>query len=195
MDAFARLLEAFERLPGVGPKTAQRFAVYLLAEDRQAAAQLADTLGQGLQKIGRCSRCNTFSETPICSTCADDTRDGTVLAIVETPADQQALEATLGYRGLYWVLMGRVSPLEGVTPNSLGFEALLERAADGQVREVIIATNFTTEGEATAFMLSDLLKRKGLKVTRLARGLPVGGELEYVDLPTLAASLRDRRPG
>ena len=194
-DAFARLLEAFERLPGVGPKTAQRFAVYLLAEDRMAAAQLADALGIGLQRIGRCARCNTFSESTLCSTCADESRDPSVLAIVETPADQQALEATLGYQGLYWVLMGRVSPLDGATPQSLGFEALLDRASDGQVREVIIATNFTVEGEATAFMLSDLLKRKGLKVTRLARGLPVGGELEYVDLPTLAASLRDRRPG
>lgn len=194
-DAFARLLHAFERLPGVGPKTAQRFAVYLLAEDRMAAAQLADALGTGLQRIGRCARCNTFSESAICGTCADESRDASVLAIVETPADQQALEATLGYRGLYWVLMGRVSPLDGATPQTLGFEALLDRAGDGQAREVIIATNFTVEGEATAFMLSDLLKRKGLKVTRLARGLPVGGELEYVDLPTLAASLRDRRPG
>ncbi|KPF66829.1 recombination protein RecR [beta proteobacterium AAP99] len=194
-DAFARLLEAFERLPGVGPKTAQRFAVYLLAEDRMAAAQLADALGTGLQRVGRCARCNTFSESDLCSTCTDESRDSSVLAIVETPADQQALEATLGYRGLYWVLMGRVSPLDGATPQSLGFEALLDRASDGQVREVIIATNFTVEGEATAFMVSDLLKRKGLKVTRLARGLPVGGELEYVDLPTLAASLRDRRPG
>jgi recombination protein RecR len=191
--ALDALIEAFERLPGVGVKTAQRYAYHLLQHDRTGAGQLAAALSEATGKIGNCTRCNTFSETPICKTCADERRDPQILAIIETPADQSALESSLAYKGLYWVLMGRISPLDGMTPKVLKFDKLLERVSDGSTEEVILATSYTAEGEATAFMLADLIKRRGIKVTRLARGLPVGGELEYVDLPTLAASLRDRR--
>jgi recombination protein RecR len=187
------LIKAFEALPGVGPKSAQRFALHLLQHDRPAAHALAKSLEQATHKIGNCARCNTFTEHDICETCRDEQRDPSLLCVIETPSDQAALEQTLSYKGLYWVLMGSLSPLDGMTPKALGFEKLLERAGDGVVKEVIIATNFTASGETTAHMLADLLKRRGLTVTRLARGIPVGGELEYVDLPTLAQSLRERR--
>jgi recombination protein RecR len=187
------LIKAFEALPGVGPKSAQRFALHLLQHDRAAAQQLCASLAEATRKIGNCARCNTFTEHDICETCRDENRDPALLCVIETPADQAALEQTLSYKGLYWVLMGSLSPLDGMTPKVLGFEKLIERATDGVVKEVIIATNFTASGEATAHMLADLLKRRGLQVTRLARGIPVGGELEYVDLPTLAQSLRERR--
>jgi recombination protein RecR len=187
------LIKAFEALPGVGPKSAQRFALHLLQHDRPAARALSAALANAESKVGNCARCNTFTEHDICETCRDESRDPALLCVIETPADQAALEQTLSYKGLYWVLMGSISPLDGMTPKVLGFEKLIERATDGVVKEVIIATNFTTSGEATAHMLADLLKRRGLSVTRLARGIPVGGELEYVDLPTLAHSLRQRR--
>jgi recombination protein RecR len=193
VSALDALIKAFEALPGVGPKSAQRFALHLLQHDRPAAQQLAASLSDATHKIGNCARCNTFTEHDICETCRDERRDPTLLCVIETPADQAALEQTLSYKGLYWVLMGSLSPLDGMTPKVLGFEKLIERATDGVVKEVIIATNFTASGEATAHMLADLLKRRGLQVTRLARGIPVGGELEYVDLPTLAQSLRERR--
>ncbi|MFM2400183.1 MAG: recombination protein RecR [Pseudomonadota bacterium] len=193
IGALDALIKAFEALPGVGPKSAQRFALHLLQHDRPAAQALSAALAAAEKKIGNCARCNTFTEHDICEICRDERRDPSLLCVIETPADQTALEQTLSYKGLYWVLMGSLSPLDGMTPKALGFEKLIERATDGVVKEVIIATNFTASGEATAHMLADLLKRRGLQVTRLARGIPVGGELEYVDLPTLAQSLRERR--
>ena len=187
------LLAGFARLPGVGPKTAQRYALHLLQHDRPAAEQLAAALTAAAARISNCSRCNAFTDHLICATCSDPARDPRLLAVIESPADQAALEASLSFTGYYYVLMGRISPLDGITPNRIGLDRLLVRATDGIVTELIIATNFTAEGEATAHMIASLLKPRGLKITRLARGIPFGGELEYVDLPTLALALRERR--
>lgn len=189
------LITAFERLPGVGPKTAQRYVMHLLQYDKAAAEQLSRALEEAAAHIGNCLRCNTFTEQSICTTCSDEHRDPRLLAVIETPADQAALESTLAYQGYYYVLMGRISPLDGVTPNTLKLERLLARATEPGVEEVILATNFTIEGQTTAHMMATLLKPYPIKVTRLARGIPFGGELEYVDLPTLAQSLRERRHG
>lgn len=191
--ALERLIDALRRLPGVGVKSAQRMAWHLLQHDRAAAGQLAQALQDAVSRIGHCRRCHTFSEAPVCATCQDPKRDATQLVVVETPADQAALERSGGYQGLYFVLMGRMRPLDGVGLQDLGATALLERATDGQVREVILATSFTAEGEATAHVLTQALIARGLKVTRLARGVPVGSELEYVDLSTLAQAVSDRR--
>ena len=181
------LTAALRRLPGVGARTAQRFAYHLLQHDREGATQLAQALAQACARIRHCARCNTFTELEVCETCALPRRDPSLLCVVETPADQ------LSYRGLYFVLMGRLSPLDGIGPRQIGLERLLERAGDGVVREVILATNFTQEGEATAHYIGELLRARGLAVTRLARGVPVGSELEYVDPSTVAQALRDRR--
>lgn len=187
------LTAAFRRLPGVGPKSAQRFAYYLLQHDREGAAMLSQALGEAVTRIRHCSRCNTFTELDICETCASPRRDATQLCVVETPADQLMIEQTMSYAGLYFVLMGRLSPLDGVGPREIHFDRLLARATDGEVTEVILATNFTQEGEATAHYLGEMLRARGLKVSRLARGVPVGSELEYVDGSTIAQALRDRR--
>lgn len=187
------LVEALRRLPGVGVKSAQRMAYHLLQHDRAGAVLLAQALEQAAQHVQHCQRCHTFSDEPICPVCLDDTRDRHALCVVETPADQAALERTGSFRGLYFVLMGRLRPLEGVGWRDIGLPELIERACDGVVQEVIIATNFTAEGEATAHVIEETLKAKGLKVTRLARGVPVGSELEYVDLGTIAHALADRR--
>ncbi len=187
------LTAAFRRLPGVGARTAQRFAYHLLQHDRDGAAQLAQALADAHDRIRHCVRCNTFTELEVCETCASPRRDRSLLCVVETPADQLTIEHTLSYRGLYFVLMGRLSPLDGVGPKQIGLERLLARASDGEVREVILATNFTQEGEATAHYIGELLRARGLAVTRLARGVPVGSELEYVDPSTVAQALRDRR--
>jgi recombination protein RecR len=196
-DALQRLVEALRVLPGVGPKSAQRMAFYLLQHDRNGAALLAQSLGEAVDKVGHCSRCNTFSETTICSTCADSRRDPSMLCIVETPADQVMVEQTLSFKGNYFVLMGRISPLDGMGPTEIHFDRLLARIENPDtglaVREVVLATNFTSEGEATAHYIGEVLKSKGIKVTRIARGIPVGGELEYVDAGTLARALMDRR--
>ena len=196
-DALQRLVEALRVLPGVGPKSAQRMAFYLLQHDRNGAALLAQSLGEAVEKVGHCSRCNTFSETPICSTCSDGRRDPSMLCIVETPADQVMVEQTLSFKGNYFVLMGRISPLDGMGPTEIHFDRLLARIENPDtglpVREVVLATNFTSEGEATAHYIGEVLKSKGIKVTRIARGIPVGGELEYVDAGTLARALMDRR--
>jgi recombination protein RecR len=196
-DALQRLVEALRVLPGVGPKSAQRMAFYLLQHDRNGAALLAQSLGEAVEKVGHCSRCNTFSETPICSTCMDGRRDPSMLCIVETPADQVMVEQTLSFKGNYFVLMGRISPLDGMGPTEIHFDRLLARIENPDtglpVREVVLATNFTSEGEATAHYIGEVLKSKGIKVTRIARGIPVGGELEYVDAGTLARALMDRR--
>ena len=187
------LTEALRRLPGIGPKSAQRMAFHLLQHDREGAAMLSRALYQAVDAVHHCAMCNTFSETEICDLCADAERDHALLCVVETPADQMMIEQTLTWKGLYFVLMGRLSPLDGIGPKDLHLEKLVNRANDGTVREVVLATNFTNEGEATAHYISEMLKARGLKVSRLARGVPVGGELEYVDAGTIARAMLDRR--
>ncbi len=187
------LIDALRRLPGVGAKSAQRMAFHLLQHDRDGALRLAAALQAAVHGIHHCERCHTFTEASVCATCLDPRRDARQLLVVETPADQAALERTGSYRGLYFVLMGRLSPLDGVGPDDIGIAPLLERAGDGVVEEVILATGFTAEGEATAHVLAQALERRGIKVTRLARGVPAGSELEYVDLSTIAHALSDRR--
>lgn len=187
------LTEALRRLPGIGPKSAQRMAYHLMQHDRDGAALLAHALAQAVEKIHHCERCNTFTENDICETCLDTARDSSLLCVVETPADQLMIEQTLTYKGLYFVLMGRLSPLDGIGPKDIHLEKLITRATDGTVTEVVLATNFTNEGEATAHYISETLKVRGLKVSRLARGVPVGGELEYVDAGTIARAMLDRR--
>ncbi|GAA4655327.1 recombination mediator RecR [Massilia kyonggiensis] len=187
------LTEALRRLPGVGPKSAQRMAFHLLQHDREGAAMLSRALYQAVDAVHHCAMCNTFSETEVCDLCADGQRDRALLCVVETPADQMMIEQTLTYKGLYFVLMGRLSPLDGIGPKDLHLEKLIGRAGDGEVKEVVLATNFTNEGEATAHYISEMLKARGLQVSRLARGVPVGGELEYVDAGTIARAMLDRR--
>jgi recombination protein RecR len=191
--ALDALVSALRRLPGVGPRTAQRYAYHLLQHDRDAADAIAGALIDATARIRHCVRCNTFTEHEVCDTCTSPRRDATKLCVVETPADQVTLEQTLAFDGLYFVLMGRLSPLDGVGPQEIHFDRLLARATDGVVKEVILATNFTQEGEATAHYVGEMLRAHGLKVSRLARGVPVGGELEYVDAATVAQALRDRR--
>jgi len=187
------LTEALRRLPGVGPKSAQRMAFHLLQHDREGAAMLSRALYQAVEAVHHCAMCNTFSETEVCELCADENRDRALLCVVETPADQIMIEQTLTFKGLYFILMGRLSPLDGIGPKDLHLEKLVGRATDGAVKEVVLATNFTNEGEATAHYISEMLKARGLKVSRLARGVPVGGELEYVDAGTIARAMLDRR--
>jgi recombination protein RecR len=193
LNALDTLIEALKRLPGVGQKSAQRMAYHLLQHDRTAMPRLADALTAASEGIRHCERCHTFSEAPICSVCADVERDGRLLCVVETPADQAALERTGSYRGYYFVLLGRLSPLDGVSTREIGAAELLVRASEAGVGEVILATSFTAEGEATAHVLAEALRVRGIKSTRLARGVPVGSELEYVDLGTIAHALTDRR--
>jgi len=190
MDELARALRC---LPGVGPKAAQRMALHLLQHDREGAVRLAHALEHAAQAVRHCERCNTFTEDALCALCRSGKRDAALLCVVETPADLMMVEQTQAYSGLYYVLMGRLSPLDGIGPKEIRLERLLKRATDGVVKEVVLATNFTNEGEATAHYIGELLVARGLKVSRLARGVPVGGELEYVDSGTLAQALRDRR--
>lgn len=187
------LIEALRCLPGVGPKSAQRMAYHLLQHDRKGAQRLGDALAHALSSISHCRRCNTFAEEEICERCASSRRDASLLCVVETPVDMNMMEQTHAYQGLYYVLMGRISPLDGIGARELRLEQLLARVTDGDVREVILATNYTNEGEATAHYIITLLKPRGISVTRIARGVPVGGELEYVDSGTLAQALRERR--
>jgi len=191
--ALEALIEGLRRLPGVGVKSASRMAFHLLQHDRAGAQLLAQALEHAATQVRHCSRCHTFTESDVCATCQDPQRDATKLCVVETPADQAAVERTAAYRGLYFVLMGKLSPLDGVGPKDIGLAKLFERATDGIVQEVILATNFTAEGEATAHVIGEALKSRGLRVTRLARGVPAGSELEYVDLGTIAHALVDRR--
>ena len=193
MNSLDALVEALRRLPGVGPKSATRMAHHLLQHDRDGALAIARAIDGAVRLVRHCSQCNTLTEAEVCATCLDETRDRTQLCVVETPADQAAVERTGSYRGLYFVLLGRLSPLDGVGPRDIGLDRLFDRASDGIVTEVIVATNFTAEGEATAHVVSENLKARGLRVTRLARGVPVGSELEYVDLGTIAHALVDRR--
>ena len=190
LEALARALRS---LPGVGPKAAQRIALHLLQHDRDGAIRLANALQHAAATVRNCERCNTFTEDAVCALCRSPHRDPALLCIVETPADLLMVEQTQAYRGLYFVLMGRLSPLDGIGPKEIRLDRLLKRATDGVVREVILATNFTNEGEATAHYIAEMLRARGIRATRIARGVPVGGELEYVDAGTLAQALRERR--
>jgi recombination protein RecR len=192
-SALDALIDALRQLPGVGQKSAQRMAFHLLQHDRVGAQRIAAALDTALHDVRHCERCHTFTEAPVCSTCLDPARDARLLCVVETPADQAAMERTGSYTGLYFVLMGRLSPLDGIGVPDIGMQALMQRATDGVVDEVIVATNFTAEGEATSHVIAEALKSRGVRVTRLARGVPIGSELEYVDLGTIAHALTDRR--
>jgi len=187
------LIEALRCLPGVGPKSAQRMAYHLLQRDRRGAGRLSQSLQRALDHLHHCSRCNNFTETEVCDRCASSKRDPSLLCVVEMPVDLNTMEQTLAFNGMYYVLLGRLSPLDGIGPKELAFERLLARAGDGIVKEVILATNFTNEGEATAHYLSEMLHARGIKVSRIARGLPVGGEIEYTDAATVAQAMIERR--
>lgn len=187
------LIDALRCLPGVGPRSAQRMAYHLLQRDQEGAGRLAGSLDYALQHIRHCEKCNNFTEEVICELCRSQRRDAALLCVVEMPADLLMMEQAHCYKGLYFVLMGRLSPLDGIGPKEIHLDRLLRRTQDGVVREVMLATNFTVEGEATAHYISELLHNKDMKVTRIARGLPVGGELEHVDSGTLAQAVIERR--
>jgi len=187
------LIEALRCLPGVGPKSSQRMTYYLLQHDRNGAARLSAALATALSQIQHCQKCNSFTEEVLCDLCASPNRDAATLCVIEMPADLMMMEQTQVYRGLYFVLMGRLSPLDGIGPKELYLDRLIKRASDGVVKEVLLATNFTVEGEATAHYIGELLKEKGIRVTRIARGVPVGGELEHTDTGTLAQAVLERR--
>jgi len=193
VNALEALIQSLRCLPGVGVKSAQRMAFHLLQHDRPAARTLARALDEATGAIVHCQQCHTFTQNEVCATCLDVRRDASKLCVVETPADQSAVERTGAYKGLYFVLMGRLSPLDGIGPKDIGLKKLFDRALNGTVQEVILATNFTAEGEATAHVIGEGLKQRGIVLTRLARGVPVGSELEYVDLGTIAHALVDRR--
>jgi recombination protein RecR len=188
-----RLMEALRCLPGVGPKSAQRMAFYLLERDREGGRRLAEILLQALEGLGHCRLCRTLSETEICTLCASSDRDRSLLCVIETPADVLAVEQATGYRGLYFVLMGHLSPLDGVGPSELGLDELEERLDRGEVQEIILATNPTVEGEATAYYIADLARGRDIRTTRIAHGVPLGGELEYIDSGTLSHAFTGRR--
>ncbi|GMV28874.1 MAG: recombination protein RecR [Rhodanobacteraceae bacterium] len=189
----AELIEALRCLPGVGAKSAQRMAFHVLERDRAGARRLAERLAAAVERIGNCRRCRGFSEGDICSVCASPSRDAGLLCVVESPVDQAAVETATGYRGLYFVLLGRLSPLDGLGPRELGLDLLTERLRSGEVRELIVATNPTVEGEATAHLLSQLAREAGVPATRLAHGVPLGGELEFIDRGTLAHAFGSRQ--
>lgn len=188
-----QLIEALRCLPGVGPKSAQRMAYHLLERNRAGGRHLAQTLLAAIDQIGYCAMCRNFTEHELCALCANSGRDRSQLCIVETPTDVMAIEATTSYRGLYFVLMGHLSPLDGIGPDELGIDRLMGRLGEGEVRELILATNPTVEGEATAGYIAELARKRGLKATRIACGVPMGGELEYSDSGTLAHALVGRR--
>ena len=187
-----QLIDALRVLPGVGQKSAQRMAYHLLERQRDGGRRLADALAEAMERIRHCARCRDFSETEICPTCASGARDATLLCVVETPADRLAIEQATGFRGLYFVLQGRLSPLDGIGPRELGLDLLAQRLEAGEVRELIVATNPTVEGEATAHYLAQLARARGVQPSRLAHGVPLGGELEYVDRGTLSHAFGSR---
>lgn len=187
-----QLIEAFRILPGVGQKSAQRMAYHVLEREREGGQRLSAALAVAVERIGHCARCRDFSETEVCPTCASAARDAQLLCAVESPADRLAIEQATGYRGLYFVLQGRLSPLDGIGPRELGLEKLAARLAQGEVRELIIATNPTVEGEATAHYLAQLARQHKVAPSRLAHGVPLGGELEYVDRGTLSHAFVSR---
>jgi recombination protein RecR len=192
-SALEELVEALRCLPGVGPKSAQRMAYHLLQRDQKGALRLSYSLRHAVEVLRHCGRCNAFSENEVCERCASPRRDAALLCVVEMPADLNMMEQTHAFQGMYYVLMGHLSPLDGIGPKELHLERLLARACDGTVQEVILATNFTNEGEATAHYLCEMLRARGLKVSRIARGLPVGGEIEHTDAGTIAQALIERR--
>ena len=188
------LIEALRCLPGVGPKSAQRMTLHLLERDREGAVALAGALHEAAERVGHCARCRNFTELDICEICSDAKRDATTICVVETPADVMAVENSGSFRGIYFVLMGHLSPIDGIGPAEIGLEAFHQRVIDEGIEEVILATNPTVEGEATAYYLTDMLQPGGVRVSRIAHGVPLGGELEYVDGSTLAHALSGRRP-
>ena len=187
-----QLIDALRVLPGVGQKSAQRMAYHLLERQREGGKRLSGALAEAMEHIGHCERCRDFSETNICPTCASSARDAHLLCVVETPADRLAIEQATGFRGLYFVLRGRLSPLDGIGPRELGLDRLAKRLEEGEVRELIVATNPTVEGEATAHYLAQLARARGVHPSRLAHGVPLGGELEYVDRGTLSHAFGSR---
>jgi recombination protein RecR len=191
--AIEALKEALRRLPGVGPKSAQRMAFHLLARDREGAQRIAEAIRLALERVGHCQRCNDFSETELCPLCASPRRDAALLCVVESPADLASIEQSGAFAGLYFVLMGRLSPLDGIGPDELGLHRLEALLDEGRIKEVILATNLTVEGEATAHYISELARARQIRATRIAYGVPVGGELEYTDRGTLARALSGRR--
>jgi recombination protein RecR len=192
-SALEALKQALRRLPGVGPKSAQRMAFHLLERDREGARRIADALSHALDRIIHCSRCNNLSETPLCSICSSPKRDRSLLCVVESPSDLLSIEQSNVYQGLYFVLMGRLSPLDGIGPEEIGIPRIQTLLGEGEIKEVVLATNLTVEGEATAHYLSDLVRARGVRATRIAYGVPIGGELEYTDRNTLARALAGRR--
>lgn len=193
--AIDRLVDALKQLPGIGPRSAQRIAFHLLQHDRGSATRLGEALLAAVQSVHHCARCNTLTESDVCETCNSPRRNATLLCVVESPSDQLMIEQSMAYNGLYFVLLGRLSPLDGIGPREIQMERLLARAIDGIVREVIVATSFTPEGDATAHYIGELLRARdaGIAVTRLARGVPAGAELEYTDVNTIAQAMLDRR--
>jgi recombination protein RecR len=187
------LIKALTTLPGVGPKSAQRIAFNLLERNRDGARRLARALEEAMNRIGQCTQCRTFSETPRCRICESGSRDPALLCVVETPVDMLSIDQSASYKGLYYVLMGRLSPIDGVTPDTLGLPALERRLAEGVVKEMIVATGTTMEGEATAHYLRQMARRTGVVPSRIAYGVPMGGELEYVDGTTLSHAISSRR--
>ncbi|CAA0118598.1 Recombination protein RecR [Halioglobus japonicus] len=188
------LIDALRCLPSVGPKSAQRMTLHLLERDRDAALQLAAALRDAVEKVGHCTVCRNFTELEVCELCGDPRRDKSLVCVVETPADVLAIEQSASFRGLYFVLMGHLSPIDGIGPAEIGLEAFQQRVIDEGIEEVILATNPTVEGEATAYYLTEMLSPVGVRVSRIAHGIPLGGELEYVDGSTLAHALSGRRP-
>jgi recombination protein RecR len=192
--ALQNLIEALRCLPGVGPKSAQRMSMHLLERDREGATALAQALQAAVERVDHCSRCRNFTELDVCEICGDHRRDNETVCVVETPGDVIAVEQSGGYRGMYFVLMGHLSPIDGIGPEELGLDRFYRRVVEEGVREVILATNPTVEGEATAYYLTDMLQNAGVSVSRIAHGVPLGGELEFVDGSTLAHALSGRRP-
>jgi recombination protein RecR len=193
IPALEALKQALRRLPGVGPKSAQRMAFHLLERDREGARQIAQALNQAVERVIRCRRCNNFSESELCEICSSPRRDASLLCIVESPSDLISLDQSGVYNGLYFVLMGRLSPLDGIGPEDIGIPRLETLLDGGGIKEVVLATNLTVEGEATAHYISELVRQRNIKATRIAYGVPIGGELEYTDRMTLARALSGRR--
>ena len=191
--ALENLIDALRCLPGVGPKSAQRMTLHLLERDRDGATTLAEALATAVERVDHCSRCRNFTELEVCEICIDTRRDSKIICVVETPADVLAIEESGGFNGIYFVLMGHLSPIDGIGPAEIGLDAFHQRVVDEEIGEVILATNPTVEGEATAYYLTDMLQSEGVAVTRIAHGVPLGGELEYVDGSTLAHALTGRR--
>ncbi len=192
--ALQNLIDTLRCLPGVGPKSAQRMTLHLLERDREGATALAQALVDAMERVDHCSRCRNFTELEVCEICADPRRDSTIICVVETPADVLAIEESGGFNGIYFVLMGHLSPIDGIGPAEIGLDKFYQRVVDEGIAEVILATNPTVEGEATAYYLTDMLQSAGVRVSRIAHGVPLGGELEYVDGSTLAHALSGRRP-